>query len=263
MVISINNTLIQKGRESVKFGVSGDISEAYKWVEPAFDSTDKLVALTFDDAPCDLTIELLDGLKKRNVSATFFVIGKNINSSNQNQIKRMIDEGHVVGNHSMSHIPLYHATKEDRVTPLDPEDDVLELRRLLKDKFCYDVFLLRVPGLIYAKSGMGNLPNGKYDAKSLSVKNNFVLVDTNTNFGDADGSKSTEELFKELFETKEGSIALLHVKPNSVKAVLKYIDAAREKGFEFVTVPELLMIYNKKVDLGVAYKSYNTYANLP
>ncbi|MBQ8202865.1 MAG: polysaccharide deacetylase family protein [Clostridia bacterium] len=256
--------LIKTGRDSVKNGVSGDISKAYEWATYAFQKSDNLVALTYDDAPNEDTKDLLDGLKERNVPAVFFLIGKNIKSSNESLIKRMIDEGHIVGNHSMSHVPLYHATKSDKTTPLDPERDVLELSEILESKFGYNDFLLRVPGLIYAKSGTGNAPNGKYDAKTLSTNNNLVLVDTNTSFGDADGSKPSSDIYSALVkQAKPGSIVLMHVKTPSVDASMKFIDDMEPQGYTFVTVPELLMVYNGKIDLGVAYKSYNTYATLP
>ena len=259
----IKKLLIKYGRESVKKGVSADISVAYEWARSAFSINDNLIALTFDDAPNTDTEDLLNGLNKRNVSACFFVIGKQIDNTNASLIGRMMDEGHIVGNHSMSHVPLYHATNADKITPLDPDRDVLELSQILQDEYGYNDFLLRVPGLIYAKSGTGNACNGKYDAKSLSIKNNLVLVDCNVGFNDADGSRSADEIYEDLMKVESGSIALLHVKAPSVEAVLKYIDKKSKDGYTFVTVPEMLMVYNGKIDLGIAYKSYNTFANLP
>lgn len=258
-----HNLLIKYGRESVKNGVNGDISVAYEWAKYAFSKNDKLVALTYDDAPNSDTERLLNGLKERNISACFFIIGNEINDSNAALIRRMIDEGHIVGNHSMSHVPLYHATKSDRVTPLDPDRDVLGLSEILVSKFEYNDFLLRVPGLIYAKFGSGNASNGKYDAKSISINNNLVLVDTNIGFNDADGSRSADDIYDDLMFVEQGSIVLLHVKSASVDASLKYIDNKLKEGYTFVTVPEMLMAYNGRIDLGVAYKTSGAFAILP
>lgn len=255
--------LIKYGRESVRNGVNGDISVAFEWAKTAFTKNDKLIALTYDDAPNNVTENLLNVLKKRNVSACFFIIGKQIKDSNASLIQRMIDEGHIVGNHSMSHLPLYHATNSDKVTPLNPDRDVLELSEILLNKYGYNDFLLRVPGLIYAKSGTGNASNGKYDAKSISTNNNLVLVDANIGLKDADGSRSADDIYEDLMNVKQGSIVLMHVKAPSVEASLKYIDEKSKENYIFVTVPELLMAYNGKIDLGVAYKSTNTFANLP
>lgn len=60
------------------------------------------IALTFDDGPAAYTEEILDILKKEKVQATFFLIGKNI-VDNGNLVRRMKDEGHIVGNHSFHH----------------------------------------------------------------------------------------------------------------------------------------------------------------
>ena len=67
------------------------------------------MALTFDDGPNeDYTEKLLDGLKERNVRATFFLMGQNI-EGNEEIVKRMKAEGHLIGNHSYSHVQLTKA----------------------------------------------------------------------------------------------------------------------------------------------------------
>jgi peptidoglycan/xylan/chitin deacetylase (PgdA/CDA1 family) len=63
----------------------------------------KEIAITFDDGPmADFTPQVLDVLKNENVPAAFFLIGKNIHG-NETLLKRIINEGHVVGNHSFEH----------------------------------------------------------------------------------------------------------------------------------------------------------------
>ena len=75
----------------------------------------KYVALTFDDGPhVRYTEELLDGLKERGVRATFFLIGKSI-EGNEDVIKRMSQEGHLIGNHTYSHVQLSKETVESAV----------------------------------------------------------------------------------------------------------------------------------------------------
>ena len=64
------------------------------------------LALTFDDGPHPVyTEELLDGLKKRKVMATFFLIGNNI-EGNEEIVKRMAEEGHLIGSHTYNHVQL-------------------------------------------------------------------------------------------------------------------------------------------------------------
>jgi peptidoglycan-N-acetylglucosamine deacetylase len=62
----------------------------------------KQVALTFDDGPAEHTEAILDILKKEQVKATFFLIGKNI-QGREKLVQRMVQEGHGIGNHSFDH----------------------------------------------------------------------------------------------------------------------------------------------------------------
>ena len=65
-------------------------------------TSERGVALTFDDAPTDHSSELLDYLQSKDIKASFFCIGKNI-EGREDIIKRMHEEGHLIGNHSFSH----------------------------------------------------------------------------------------------------------------------------------------------------------------
>ena len=70
------------------------------------------IALTFDDGPDrKCTPLLLDGLKERGVHATFFLMGSNIEGK-EDIVKRMSEEGHLIGNHSYEHIQLTKAGAE-------------------------------------------------------------------------------------------------------------------------------------------------------
>ena len=67
-------------------------------------SQSKLVALSFDDGPnTSTTVQMLDVLKKHNVKASFFVIGKNINEESAKVMVRAHNEGHDIENHSKTH----------------------------------------------------------------------------------------------------------------------------------------------------------------
>ena len=63
------------------------------------------LAITFDDGPSVCTEELLNGLKERNVKATFFLIGENAEIYPE-IVKREAAEGHLVGNHTYSHVEI-------------------------------------------------------------------------------------------------------------------------------------------------------------
>ena len=77
------------------------------------------VALTFDDGPSPkYTPVLLDGLKERNVHATFFLLGKNI-KKNQKLVQRMQREGHLLGNHTYNHVQL------DKISETTAKQEIL------------------------------------------------------------------------------------------------------------------------------------------
>lgn len=73
----------------------------------------KKVALTFDDGPSStLTPKVLAILKKHNVKATFFILGKNV-VSNRDLIRRMADEGHLIASHSWNHPSFWKLSEKD------------------------------------------------------------------------------------------------------------------------------------------------------
>ena len=74
---------------------------------------EKVIALTFDDGPHKkYTKKLLDGLKKRGVKASFFLVGENI-PGNEMIVRRMAEDGHFIGVHCYSHVDLTRQKTED------------------------------------------------------------------------------------------------------------------------------------------------------
>lgn len=67
------------------------------------DAADKIAYLTFDDGPSEVTPDVLDTLKKKNVKATFFLVGGEITAEREAIVKREQDEGHCIGIHTYSH----------------------------------------------------------------------------------------------------------------------------------------------------------------
>src|SRR5699024_1428334 len=99
----------------------------------------KYVALTFDDGPRrDTTSVLLDGLLERGVSATFFVIGRQI-PGNEDLLRRMRAEGHQVGNHTYDHTRLLEA-EPDKVV-----EEIHKTEVLLTELLGADDYWLRPP----------------------------------------------------------------------------------------------------------------------
>lgn len=182
------------------------------------------VAITFDDGPDERwTPVLLDGLRKRGVKATFFVIGENIEKAqNRDLIKRMYEEGHKIGNHTYSHADL---------SRLDPEDAHAELD--LTDKL--------IESITGKKTDLVRPPFGAFPARmeqeidKLYVKWTVDPLDWTT--------ENVDEIIRRVVtETEENDIILLHdCYGSSVEAAFHIIDSLQEKGYEFVTVDRLLM----------------------
>ena len=85
----------------------------------------KYIALTFDDGPRRVTTtRLLDGLRQRGASATFFLVGEQI-EVNRDLVERMQAEGHQVGNHTWSHVRLEGASPETVAEEISRTDALL------------------------------------------------------------------------------------------------------------------------------------------
>lgn len=84
------------------------------------------IALTFDDGPHPVyTPKLLDGLKERNVKATFFVVGKNI-EGREDIIKRMDEEGHLIGNHTYDHVKITGLPEEEACAQITKTSELVK-----------------------------------------------------------------------------------------------------------------------------------------
>ena len=92
------------------------------------DEVKPVVALTFDDGPnASSTPILLDGLRERKVRATFFLIGENVEKDeNEKIVKRMYEEGHLIGNHTYTHCNLSKLETGEAKKELEQTDTVIE-----------------------------------------------------------------------------------------------------------------------------------------
>ncbi|RHP31238.1 polysaccharide deacetylase family protein [Lachnotalea sp. AF33-28] len=182
----------------------------------------KYVALTFDDGPhARYTEELLDGLKERGVRATFFLIGKSI-EGNEDVIKRMSQEGHLIGNHTYSHVQLSKETVESAVQEIEKTNQ--------------EIFAVtgKVPEYIRPPFGSWN---SKLDDQ---VEMTVVLWTVDPLDWKTQNTQYVVNHIKK--NVKNNSIILLHdVYKTSVQAALEIVDCLQEEGYEFVTVDELML----------------------
>lgn len=180
------------------------------------------VALTFDDGPSPkYTPLLLDGLKERNVRATFFLLGKNV-KENQELVQRMQAEGHLLGNHTYNHVQL------NKIPETTARQEILKTNNEIYE-------------------ATGKYPEYMRPPYGAWKKNMELYVEMLPVFWDIDTldwkSQNVDAILKAAGEEPEdGSIILMHDEyQTSVEAALLLIDRLKEKGYEFVTVDELIV----------------------
>ncbi len=182
---------------------------------------EKKIAITFDDGPHPVyTTKLLDGLKERKVKATFFVLGQNAEKYPE-LIERMKQEGHLVGNHTYSHIQLRSSNRQKF------RDELVKTNAAISSITGQEVQYVRPP-------------YGTWD-KSLEEELNMFPVLWNVDPNDWCTSNSDRVVNNITKKARENSIILLHdCYQSSVDAALSSIDILQKEGFQFVTVEEIL-----------------------
>ena len=183
-----------------------------------------VVALTFDDGPSAATTpRLLEILKKKDVRATFFVVGKNV-ATYPDIVRQAVANGHEIGNHSWNHPKLPLLTDAGVTAELQRTDDALTA---LGVKVRY----LRPP--------YGSITDAQRQWIHKKFGYHFILWDVDP--GDWQRPVVGEVVSRVVNNARPGSIILLHdIHPDTVTAVPEIIDQLRARGFNFLTVSELL-----------------------
>ena len=160
-----------------------------------------------DDGPHpSYTAQLLDGLKERGIHATFFVTGEHA-ELHPDIIERMFNEGHLIGNHTYSHIQLTKGNRDKF------KDELIKTNEILKEI------------------------TGESFEKELNMFPVLWTVDP-LDWSSRNVGRITEKI---VSKTGENDIILMHdYYDTSVTAALKAIDELLEEGYTFVTVEEIL-----------------------
>lgn len=195
----------------------------------------KYIALTFDDGPHPATTpQLLDGLKARNAKATFFVVGT-MAEANRDLIVRMRQEGHQVGNHTYEHVNLGQSSAEEAVGSIKRNNELL---CGLLDDGCYWV---RPPwGYITEEV-----------QREIDVPMVYWSVDTQDWL-----TLDTTQILDAALTADDGDIVLMHdIYSTTVEAALAFVDIMQDRGYEFLTVEELLKENGVSITGGTLYRS--------
>ena len=200
---------------------------------------EKCCYLTFDDGPTkEVTPAVLDVLKEKGVHATFFMLGKMIDT-NREIARRVYDEGHLLANHSYSHnYKDIYATGESFMAEID------RTQALIQEVTGEEPFkLIRFPG---GGHNAGSFAAEKQQYKLLLQQHGYYYADWNALNGDAEvsGVRPAEQLVQRIRQTSgpKDIVVLMHdaaTKRTTPEALPAIIDYLREQGYVFKRLDEV------------------------
>ena len=187
------------------------------------------IALTFDDGPHPkYTPEILDFLAENGIKATFFVVGQNAQAY-PSLVKRELDEGHEVGNHTFSHAYL------SKIPYREQCDEVIAAENAVFEENEYRTHLLRPPGGLYSET-----------IYKIADRLDYSVILWSVDTRDWAHTPAGEIAAAVLGTVKGGDVILFHdfigKKSPTLDALREIVPELKERGYEFVTVSELFGI---------------------
>jgi chitin deacetylase len=230
-------------KQAVEKGLAYNIPQRFQGVtlnHAKVSAENKLIALTFDDGPWkDYTKQVLDILKQQQIKATFFVVGQAL-KNNPEMAKRIVTDGHVIGNHTWHH--WYHY--------FNPEAAAFEIDRtseLIYQLTGAKTTLFRPPG--------GMLHNG---LAAYAKKKKYTVVMWSADSIDYKRPPAATLVNRVVKQSTPGGIVLLHDgggnRSSTVASLVPMIQKLKQQGYSFVTIPELLEVEEQERQLAEAQK---------
>ena len=187
----------------------------------------KYIYLTFDlGYEAGYTSKILEVLKNNNVKATFFITAHYLNTQEE-LVKQMIEEGHIIGNHTVNH-------KSMPSCSLDTiKKEVMDLHSAVYEKFGYEMKYIRPP-------------KGEYSKRTVAYTNtlSYTTVMWSFAYDDWDESKQGREEYgknKILDNVHNGEIMLLHATSKDNSNILDdVIKQIKQMGYEFMNIDEFV-----------------------
>ncbi len=192
------------------------------------DVNQKKIFLTFDAGyEAGYTPKILDTLKKHDVKAAFFLVG-NYLKTEPDLVRRMCDEGHIVGNHTFRHPDM------SRISELSAfKKEIEELETLYKETTGHEIARFYRP------------PEGKYSEKNLGHANELGYKTVFWSLAYRDWMRDSQPSRKQAFEKllpriHPGAIVLLHSTSKTNADILdELLTIWKSEGYEFGTLEEL------------------------
>ena len=189
-------------------------------------NNDPFIYLTFDMGyEAGYTGKILEVLKQNNVTATFFITAHYLNTQ-PDLVKRMIDEGHIVGNHTVNHKSMPDCSLETI------KAEVMNLHTAIYEKFGYEMKYIRPP-------------KGEYSERTLAYTNslNYTTVMWSFAYDDWEESKQGREEYgkKKILENlHNGEVMLLHGTSKDNSNILsEVIQQVKKEGYEFHSLDDI------------------------
>ena len=202
---------------------------------------EKIIYLTFDSGyEAGYMDKILTTLKENNVKATFFITAHYLNSATE-EVEKMVNDGHIIGNHTVNHKSMPSINNETI------EKEIMQLHQSMYEKFGYEMKYLRPP-------------KGEFNERTLQKTSSLGYKTVMWSFAYCDWDEkkqpSQEEAIKIITKNfHSGEIMLLHSNSKTNSEVLdKIIKEAKNQGYEFKSLDELDAIGHRVVHGGEQFK---------
>lgn len=184
----------------------------------------RAIAITFDDGPNQITLQILDILREEQVRVTFFLTGKKI-IENINISKTVLNDGHEIGNHTMSHFKLTDIKNEETL-----RNEISDFQKLCKNQLKITPKVFRSPYFKYNRK-----------VKNILKNESLILIDKSINSKDYKKWASPDTIYKKATSNiKPGDIIIMHDIKITLTAIHAIITELKKQNFTFLTVSELL-----------------------
>lgn len=215
--------------------IKGNRSKVCKVSVDNIDPNKKMVALTFDDGPGKYTKTIVDCLKENDAKATFFVVGRSVNS-NPGAVRYAYKAGCEIGSHSYNHSNLA------KISAADVKKEMNDTDKLIKKITGSKATLMRPP---YGSIG---------DVTKKNVGKPMILWSIDTlDWKTRNTQKTIDAVMKNV---KDGDIVLMHdIHEPTKDAALQIIPKLKKQGYQLVTVSELAKYRGYKLEKGVSYRT--------
>jgi peptidoglycan/xylan/chitin deacetylase (PgdA/CDA1 family) len=244
MVKAANTATASATTTNAKAATSSNTTSSYVWNIPALmarqpgrvflngPANQRKVALTFDDGPdTTYTPAILDLLAEHGVKATFFLRGDRI-PGREWVVQRIINEGHVIGNHTQTHANLR------KLSVARIQEEVLHTEELIAAQTGLRPALVRPPYGEMSESGLDWLAGAGY-----------VMTNWSVDSGDWQAKNADEIMINILPDLNPGSVILLHCAGGTGQDLTPTVNATEDLlytlwglGYKIVTLPELLSV---------------------